>query len=259
MCELLGISAGRAVPAALALARFARRGGETADNPDGWGLARWEGSHLTLRKAPEAAAWSTDFRALAQRIRSALVIAHVRKANPPGPHTPENTHPFVRACCGRRWVFAHNGKVPELLAARGCCHPRHSRPAGQTDSEHAFCYLLEEIHGVSAAGRPAGFSSGPATGGDGEPWFETLALRSAAIAAYGQFNFLMSDGAYLIAYGHDRLYRREVRAACSVWIASAPLTEDPDWEAFRPGELHVYRAGRRLARFLTGPQAAVAG
>ncbi|OYV75749.1 MAG: hypothetical protein B7Z66_11680 [Chromatiales bacterium 21-64-14] len=255
MCELLGISADRAVPAAAFLAEFARRGGETADNPDGWGLAWWESTHLVLRKAPEAAARSAEFHALAQDIRSPLVIAHVRKANPPSPHTPQNTHPFVRACCGRRWVFAHNGKVPELLAARGCCHPQHSQPAGQTDSEHAFCYLLEEIHGVSTPEHP--LRSG--AGGKGEPWFETLALRSAAIAAYGQFNFLMSDGAYLIAYGHDRLYRREPHPAHTVWIASAPFTEDPDWEAFEPGELHVYRTGQRLARFLTRPQAMVAG
>ncbi|HEB80672.1 MAG TPA: hypothetical protein ENI71_02220 [Chromatiales bacterium] len=53
MCGLLGICAGRAVPAAPALVRFARRGGETADNPDGWGLAWWEGSRLALRKASE--------------------------------------------------------------------------------------------------------------------------------------------------------------------------------------------------------------
>ncbi len=54
MCERLGIRVGRAVSASLALARFARRGGETADNPDGWGLAWWEDAHLALRKVPEA-------------------------------------------------------------------------------------------------------------------------------------------------------------------------------------------------------------
>ena len=210
---------------------------------------------MVLRKAPEAAARSAEFRALAQSLRSALVIGHVRKANPPSPHTPQNTHPFVRACCGR-WVFAHNGKVPGVLAARSCCHPQHSRPAGQTDSEHAFCYLLEEIYGVSAADRPSAAAFERATSGKEECWFETLALRSAAIATYGQFNFLMSDGAYLIAYGHDRLYRRAVRAAHGVWIASAPFTEDPDWEAFEPGELHVYRSRRRLTRFLAGAQPA---
>jgi glutamine amidotransferase len=252
MCELLGISVGQAVLASEFLAGFARRGGEAADNPDGWGLAWWESGRLALRKAPEAAAWSAEFRALAQGLRSALVIGHVRKANPPSSHTLQNTHPFVRVCCGRRWVFAHNGKVPEVLATRGCCHPRHSRPAGETDSEHAFCYLLEEIHCVSATDRSCAAAFEQAERGRGERWFETLALRSAAIAAYGQFNFLMSDGVYLIAYGHDRLYRRAVRAAHGVWIASAPFTEDLDWEAFEPGELHIYRSGRRLARFLTG-------
>jgi hypothetical protein len=33
------------------------------------------------------------------------------------------------------------------------------------------------------------------------------------------------------------------------------LTESPGWIAFEPGELRVYRAGRRIARFITHPRA----
>jgi glutamine amidotransferase len=38
MCELLGLSSAHPVGLAKILHAFARRGGETADNPDGWGL-----------------------------------------------------------------------------------------------------------------------------------------------------------------------------------------------------------------------------
>lgn len=241
MCELFGMTSNRPIAVSASLSLFGKRGGETADNPDGWGLACLDGDSFTIHKAPEPAAHSALFAQLAEQIRSRLIIAHVRKANPPTGHTLVNTHPFMRTCCGRHWVFAHNGMVPELVAPQGCCHPRHSHPRGETDSEHAFCYLLEEIAGT--------FRSTPADRmGD---WFETLMIRSAAIAAYGQFNFLMSDGDHLIAYGHDRLnsqlqQKGDVR---SIVIASVPLTDDEPWEAFAPGELRVYRAGQLLGRW----------
>ncbi|OFZ68506.1 MAG: hypothetical protein A2Z01_05015 [Betaproteobacteria bacterium RBG_16_58_11] len=217
------------------------RGGETADNPDGWGLAYLEGDAFAIHKAPEAAARSASFAKLAQQIHSRLIIAHVRKANPPTAHTLENTHPFMRTCCDRHWVFAHNGQVPEVVAPQGCCHPRHSSPGGETDSEHAFIYLLEEIAGTFPGAPPATMDA----------WFETLAMRSAAIAEYGQFNFLMSEGEHLIAYGHDRLHsqQRIEDGVQSVLIASVPLTGDESWEAFAPDELRVYRSGRLLGRW----------
>lgn len=243
MCELFGMSSERPVGVRGPLSLFRMRGGETADNPDGWGLAYVEGDAVRIRKAPEAAARSALFMELADKIHSRLVIAHVRKANPPTAHTVENTHPFMRACCGRDWVFAHNGKVPELLVPQGCCHPRQARPDGDTDSERAFCYLLEEIAAIEA-------TPSEATGA----WLETLALRSAAIAEYGQFNFLMTEGEHLIAYGHDRLYsqQRTEAGAPSVIIASAPLPDGDAWEAFLPGELRVYRDGRLLDRWPGG-------
>ena len=87
-----------------------------------------------------------------------------------------------------------------------------------------------------------------------DAWFETLVTRSAAIAAYGQFNFLMSDGEHLIAYGHDRLHsqQRMEGGVQSVVIASAPLAGDEPWEAFEPGELRVYRDGQLLGRWCAG-------
>ncbi len=244
MCELFGMSSDRPISALTSLSLFGKRGGETADNPDGWGLAYLEGGAFAIHKAPEAAARSASFAQLSAQIHSRLIIAHVRKANPPTAHTLENTHPFMRTCCGRHWVFAHNGKVPEVVAPQGCCHPRHSHPGGETDSEHAFCYLLEEIAGTFRSALPEMLDA----------WFETLAMRSAAIAEYGQFNFLMSDGEHLIAYGHDRLHSQQriegdVR---SVVIASVPLANDEPWEAFAPGELRVYRGGQLLGRW-SGP------
>ena len=250
MCELFGISSNRPVDLTVSLKLFGKRGGETAENPDGWGLAYRESGRFVLQKEPEAAASSQLFSQLAEALRSNLIIAHVRKANPPTARTMANTHPFARDCCGRPWVFAHNGKVPEVVQPDGCCHPNLSRPLGETDSEHAFCFLLDEIASV--------FHSAPSIGRTN--WLQTLAMLSGSIAAYGQFNFLLSDGEHLIAYGHDRLPRvqRRCKDIKITLLASEPLTDNERWEAFGPGELQVFRKGERVACWQSGPtQAAI--
>lgn len=238
MCELLGISSNRNSAWGDTLALFQQRGGGTADNPDGWGIAYREAKAWQLHKAPEAATHSERFAALSQAVLTDLLIAHVRKANPPGPFTLENTHPFMRECCDRSWIFAHNGKVPEVIHSLGCCHPHDSHPKGQTDSEHAFCFLLEQIAKV--------FSDTEIE--NSVPWLRRLAKLSEDIAAYGQFNFLMSDGHYLIAYGHDRLHRLQWhdKDIKGVLLASEPLSEDEGWQMFQPGELQVFQAGESI-------------
>ncbi|GMQ92343.1 MAG: class II glutamine amidotransferase [Gammaproteobacteria bacterium] len=245
MCELFGISSNRPVELAESLVRFGKRGGEAADNPDGWGLAWLDDGHFSLRKEPVAAATSPVFTGLSETLCSDLVLAHVRKANPPTDQTLANTHPFTRECCCRQWIFAHNGKVPELVQPDGCCRPQSRVPLGETDSEHAFCFLLDEIAKIFSSDKKPSHDS----------WVGTLATLSSMIASYGQFNFLMSEGEYLVAYGHDRLHALE--RCCQdtrlILIASEPLTVDEPWLPFTPGELQIFRAGERVARIQTAP------
>ncbi|GMR17859.1 MAG: class II glutamine amidotransferase [Gammaproteobacteria bacterium] len=245
MCELLGISCNQPAAWGDTLTSFRKRGGETADNPDGWGLAWREAGAWQLHKAPEAAIHSGRFAALSQTIVTDLLIAHVRKANPPGAFTMENTYPFVRECCGRSWIFAHNGKVPEVTQPQGCCHPHKSRPQGETDSEHAFYFLLDEITSM--------FSDTVTE--SSAIWLQKLAKLSEDIASYGQFNFLMSDGDILIAYGHDRLHRLQCQHddIKTTLLASEPLSDDESWEIFQTGELQVYREGKLIGSLETEP------
>ncbi len=145
MCELLGISSARPVKPQALLQAFRRRGGETADNPDGWGIAYLRDGRFMLHKEPIPAVHSRHIVELASSICTDLLIGHVRKARLPRVNTFANTHPFQHTCCGREWVFAHNGLVPEAIEmTRHALHPP-CRPAGETDSEHAFCHLLENI------------------------------------------------------------------------------------------------------------------
>lgn len=231
MCELLGISADKPKVMSKWLGAFRKRGGDIADNPDGWGVARWQGERVVIEKSPEPGCRSLHLGELAESLTSDLLIAHVRKATHPAAPGYLNTHPFALDCCGREWVFAHNGMVPDVIARPcplGGCHPD-----GQTDSEFAFCHLLAGI--VDSYGRE-----------NLDHWLIRLAESADTIASFGKFNFLLSDGEMLIAHGHDRLHHVEGSEGCAV-IATEPLG-DGDWQEFAPSELRVYRRGQLLAK-----------
>jgi glutamine amidotransferase len=180
------------------------------------------------------------------------VIAHIRKATQ-GVVALENCHPFVRELWGRYWVFAHNGDLKDF-------HPRlHSsfQPVGSTDSERAFCWVMQEL-AKSHAGVPSVAEL-------------TLTLRelAARIARHGTFNFLLSNGEALWAHASTQLHYIErqhpfahatladddlsinfaehTRASDRVaMVATAPLTTNEAWTAFAPGELKVFVDGSLL-------------
>ncbi len=248
MCELFGLSSSQALQPRELLSHFGTHGGGVADNPDGWGLAWIEDESFHVEKEAQAAVSSNRFRELSARIRTPLVLGHVRKANPPTALVAANTHPFRHICCGREWVFAHNGVIPyDALSAAGDATPM-CVPSGDTDSEHVFCIVLERI--------AAAFSA-PQAMKDGW-WLDALANVVETLSSRGRLNFLMSDGLHLIAYGHDRLCSLahpspaccDGRASQIAVIASEPLTDEP-WSHFNPGELRVYRAGSEVARLIT--------
>ena len=72
-------------------------------------------------------------------IKSEVVIGHIRHANV-GKVSLVNTHPFVRELWGQHWCFAHNGQLADFEPPKGIY-----RPVGDTDSERAFCDLLNRI------------------------------------------------------------------------------------------------------------------
>lgn len=240
MCELFGVSARRPVQGRqLPLAEFRARGGAAADNPDGWGIAWREEGGLRLEKEPLPGSESCLFDRLIGRIESDLIVAHVRKARFPPVNTEANTHPFRRDCCERDWVFAHNGLVPEIVALETASGGRVCSPEGETDSEFAFCHMLGHVT-----------RHFPTRAAD---WPAVLGLVSELIARHGKFNFLLSDGEHLIAYGHDRLHYRASDDA--VMVATEPLGEVAGWAPFEPGELRIWRAGRQVGQAATHPPA----
>jgi predicted glutamine amidotransferase len=243
MCELFGVSAPEPVGLERWLFRFRERGGRSADNPDGWGIAAWRGNALQIEKAPEPGATSARLAALARTLEAEVLIAHVRKARHPPVPGMLNTHPFAHACCGREWVFAHNGMVPEVIEHA----PQQvvCKPAGETDSEHAFCHLLGAIASCYE-------------GGAERDWMGRLERQAGSISLLGKFNFLLSDGDVLVAYGHDRLHYLEDAGGAHdlALVATEPITAGA-WRPFARGELRVYRAGQLALRLLATPETAL--
>ncbi|MEM7225536.1 MAG: class II glutamine amidotransferase [Pseudomonadota bacterium] len=271
MCELFAMSS--AVPATVtySLEQFAKHGGLTAGNKDGWGICYYEEEDIRLIKEPTPAASSPWVKFIAeQELASDCVVAHVRMASRGRTHL-ENTHPFERELAGRRHVFAHNGTLAEVHE-KWPLRDQRFQPIGETDSEHAFCVLLERLHDLwYGATRPPALADRQ----------EVIAQFAADMRPLGQINFLYTDGDILWVHGHKRHHTidgvvsaeatppglhllRQTREPVGeklecdglkvatgqpgiVLFASVPLN-DEDWQPIPEGTLIAIRNGHEVAR-----------
>ncbi len=194
MCELFGVSSSESVRVGYSLHAFAEHGGLIHPNKSGWGIAYHEGKDALLIKEPEPASNSPAVRFIeSQPLASTCVMAHVRYATAGSPSFA-NTHPFMRELGGQMHVFAHNGELEGIwdkMSLQGGTY----RPVGETDSEFAFCVLLERLAPLwRGAARP------PAL----EDRLGIFADTAAELARLGTANLLYSDGDVLFMHAHKR-------------------------------------------------------
>jgi glutamine amidotransferase len=182
MCELFGLTCNKPVGVGFTWRGFLARGFK---HKNGWGVAFYpDGLSACVIKEPKP---STDspmakFLKSANIVRSRIVISHVRTASRGGV-VYRNTHPFVRELFGREWVFAHNGTITGEMPK-----PRFYEPIGETDSEHAFCLILDRLRDL---GRGASLHEVAEA-------VEDEARKLSKLS--NKFNFLMSNGDYLFAF-----------------------------------------------------------
>ena len=252
MCELMALSFAKPVSADFSLREFALRGEE---NADGWGLGWYPDQSLAVAKEPVKWGQSklTGFLEGYAGLQARLYIAHVRHKTTGGEPTHADTHPFRRELGGRDYCFAHNG----ALAATALELPLgRFRPVGSTDSEHAFCHLLDEV-----ARREDAL--------DTEAAWQWLHGKLSAMNRLGKLNCLLSDGRRLFCY-HDAAgwkgltFRKvylaeggvrhfadaavEVEVAGEAFnhgvvVATQPLSGS-GWHPFQKAELIVLEEGR---------------
>ena len=252
MCQLLGMNSNTPTDVTFSFKGFAQRGGNTADHSDGWGIAFFEDRGLR-HFVDHLPAVDSPIADLIRRypIKSRNVIAHIRKATQ-GVVALQNCHPFVRELWGRYWVFAHNGDLKDF---RPRLHS-HFHPVGNTDSEHVFCWLMQELAKSHACLPPI------------DELTLTLKELTRYIAPHGTFNCLLSNGEALWTHATTQLHYIERKHPFSeaqlsdedvridfaketqptdrvAIIVTAPLTNNERWTAFNSGELAVFADGVR--------------
>lgn len=238
MCELFAMSSKQPADVDRYLSLLMPRGGDIGPHADGWGVAYYEGHASRIFKDAAPAAYSRYLRMLSKaKLKSTSVIAHIRRANPSSVgRAAANTHPFEREWNGYSWVFAHNGKLPGIGRLRRTPDCRFS-PLGRTDSELAFCHLLEALASNIGYDEPL------------EPERVAQVLQAAVqpISLLGEFNFILSNGDYMFVYAHTHLHLLEQnRRSEQVLFATAPLTGER-WRVLSPGSLGIYQSGKSLA------------
>jgi predicted glutamine amidotransferase len=259
MCQLLGMNCATPTDITFSFRGFSQRAGITSDHCDGFGIAFFEDKACRLFVDNQSAVESPIAELVRNYpIKSRNVIAHIRKATQ-GKINLENSHPFSRELWGRQWIFAHNGDLhhfqPELVG--------RFTPVGNTDSELAFCYLLEQLVKRFGYDEPSL-----------DQVFELLIEISPQIAEHGTFNFCLSNGQALFSYATTKLHwlvreypfkpaqlidldvevdfsqvtTPEDRVAV---ITTEPLTQNETWSAFKPGEMMLFKDGQPIKQQIT--------
>lgn len=247
MCQLMGMNANTPTDVMFSFTGLATRADE---HKDGFGIAFFEDPGLRLFVDHRSARQSPVAEMVKHYpIRSSNVIAHIRKATQGGVAL-QNTHPFQRELWGRYWAFAHNGNLldfaPRLHGA--------FRPVGDTDSERAFCWLMQELAKAHASVPSVAELSA------------TLRELAPQVARHGTFNFLLSNGQALWAHCSTALHslarhhpfqhatladddlsinfaEHTTPSDRVAMVATQPLTAHEPWVAFAPGELRVFVDG----------------
>jgi predicted glutamine amidotransferase len=254
MCQLLGMNCATPTDITFSFRGFSQRAGITSDHSDGFGIAFFEDKACRLFVDNQSAVESPIAELVRNYpIKSRNVIAHIRKATQ-GKINLENSHPFSRELWGRQWIFAHNGDLHDF-------HPSLTgrfSPVGNTDSERAFCFVLDQLVERFGYEEPSL-----------DDIFDVLLELSPKIAEHGTFNFCLSNGQALFTYAITKLHwvvreypfkpaqlidldvevdfsQVTTPEDCVAVITTEPLTQNEQWTAYLPGEMILFQHGQPI-------------
>ncbi len=251
MCELLGMNCNVPTDIRFSFSGLIERGGRTGPHRDGWGIAFYEKRGCRTFHDPQPGCESEIARLVrTHQVKSLNVICHIRKATH-GKVCLENTHPFARELWGRSWAFAHNGRLRGIKD----WPLKFYRPIGTTDSEYAFCWMLDQIR--------ERFPTPPKTD---RPLRRLIIELAARLDEIGSFNMMLCDSRHLYChcsthlawltrrapFGEAHLIDTEMsvdfakettpRDIVTV-IATRPLTHGEPWIVMERGTTAVFRDG----------------
>lgn len=254
MCQLLGMSCKKPASIGFSFEGFRARGGKTDEHRDGWGIAfsNANGFDIYRDEQPAAGSYLADHISKAE-IKAKTTIAHIRKATI-GEVNITNCHPFERKLWDKSWLFCHNGDLKDFAPILDA----NFFPEGNTDSELAFCKLLQDLYRNFPDGEPAT-----------QELFDWLHSMSLRIAEHGTFNIILSNGEWLytfcsthLAYverkfpfNHVEMIDTEISVDLSIHndqddhmviIATKPLTRNEVWNVYTPGQARLFSNGNLI-------------
>lgn len=256
MCELLAMSANVPTDICFSFSGLMQRGGNTGPHKDGWGVTFYEGKGCRSFKDPMPSAQSPIAELVTNYpMKSQAVVCHIRQANS-GSVCLENTHPFVRQMWGRNWTYAHNGQLKNFSSELPV---KYHIPIGTTDSEHAFCWIMDQLHLKFGAMEP-----------QRETLFSYISELTRKLDSLGVANVIITDGEYVFAYCSNNLHWLTRRApfgpaslidvevtvnfknvtSCNdvvTVIATKPLTDNEAWQKMAPTEWRLFRLGELIS------------
>ena len=251
MCELLGLNFNEPVRCGFSFRGFRHR---SESNSDGWGIGRYDGKDVVIRKEAKKSSTSELSKAVENNrsFTSNIFIGHVRRTSGTG-ISEVNTHPFLQKFRGYDFMFAHNGTLDKNKISSNS----DFKPKGETDSELLMCALLFDIQNQGL-----GFSD-----------FEKIRDLLHQYNKFGTMCLLFSEGEHLFAYRDIKARKDlcfterkspygEVSLEDEDWqvnlkeekspsqkgvvIATKGLTKKEDWTEFGEGELKVFKNGEML-------------
>ncbi len=257
MCQLFAMNSKNPADISFSFTGFRCRGGLTDDHTDGFGVAYFEPTGLRLY-CDDRAAMDSPIAELVSRtkVKALTTIVHLRKSDD---SLLCNAHPFTREIWGESWVFSHNGKMTiKQVSDNDAIKQGVSRyycPVGDTDSEFAFCYLLNQLK--------ERFEHKP----DDKTMFDFLTKQCRFLAEYGLFNCLLSNGDWLLSYATTLLFHvtRQAPFGSATLIdadvtidfaqvnksddvitilATTPLTSDENWQQLAINECVIFAEGK---------------
>ncbi|MFN2287134.1 MAG: class II glutamine amidotransferase [Chromatocurvus sp.] len=266
MCELLAMSCRHPARLTSSLTALTAHAGGDSRNRDGWGLAFYQGRDVALYRDTTPADTGPLVPWLeANGPETTLSLGYIRHATQ-GTVNLANTGPFSRELNGRVHVFTHNGNL-ESLPHSSLVGNDFFQPVGETDSELAFCLLLDRIRQL-----PYPRGQLPSL----QSRLDTVIEVALALRALGPASFLYADGDVLFVHADRRLQAltRQVTAPALyslecpagdkaalvrdsesaetntaqrvILLASVPLTREA-WIPMGEGEVLAVRQGEIVA------------
>ncbi|KQU86337.1 hypothetical protein ASD00_31055 [Ensifer sp. Root31] len=249
---ILGVSASKPIGIDEVLELVLPLRGNALTSSATWGLVAHEGRAARVFKDGVSTGKPTFFTvAMDRELRShSYVVQRSFRGHQSTPSHGDIT-PFERELRGRSWVFANDGDLQKVPQLELCGF----YPLGDSKAERAFCLLLNAIREYVSEDGEVRYP---------DQMIDRIARITTSINAYGGFNYILSNGSYVVAHSHTQLHLLSLRDASDAklrnacLVASQELTDDDHWSCLPPNSLTLIRDGSIIDQKRTGNPASPA-